>query len=240
MPVDVLHRYRRQISALPHSRAEMGHHQRVSTELIEEVAIDRHAVDAQDVSEHLGEDAFGAGGCGAAPILDQRRFSHCPTHARSWNSTAASRIGRRSGRRGALPTGDLRSEPCATCSSHGLVYTHLPTARSSSPMSQGEEMIGRLRFTDRPPIMKVGKGARHRASISVLCSARWLGPVRRPCQPETHVRRGVTSSPRVSRASSTWTSLQLLHVTCCAAPQRYLAGRSDSPKPLKSAPAGSA
>src|SRR5439155_4694378 len=58
--------------------------------------------DAQDVSEHLGEDAFGAGRRGAAPILDQHGFSHRPTHARSRNSTAA-------------------SEPSATCSSHGLL-----------------------------------------------------------------------------------------------------------------------
>ena len=144
MPVDVLHRYRRQVSALPHSRAEMGHHQRVGTELIKEVAIDRHAVDAQDVSEHLGEDAFGAGRRGAAPILDQHGFSHCPTHTRSRNSTAA-------------------SEPCATCSSHGLLeevghallcplaiawsYTHVPTARSRIPMPKGAKMIGRPRFT---------------------------------------------------------------------------------------------
>src|SRR5256714_7226118 len=102
MSVDVLHRYRRQVSALPHSRAEMGHHQRVGTELIEEVAIDRHAVDAQDVGEHLGEDALDADRRGAAPILDQHRFSHCLTHTRSWTSTAA-------------------SEPCAKCSSHGLL-----------------------------------------------------------------------------------------------------------------------
>src|SRR5206468_5824726 len=40
MRVDVLHRYRRQVSALPYSRAEMSHHQRVSTELIKEIAID--------------------------------------------------------------------------------------------------------------------------------------------------------------------------------------------------------
>src|SRR6266478_1707749 len=42
-------------------------------------------------------------------------------HAPSWNSTAASRIGRGSARRGVLPAGELRSEPCAKCSSHGLV-----------------------------------------------------------------------------------------------------------------------
>ena len=40
MPVDVPHRYRRQVTSLPHSRAEMGHDQRVGTEVIKEVAID--------------------------------------------------------------------------------------------------------------------------------------------------------------------------------------------------------
>src|SRR5438128_2390086 len=39
------------------------------------------------------------------------------SHARPWNSTAASRIGRG----GVLPAGELRSEPCAKCSSYGLV-----------------------------------------------------------------------------------------------------------------------
>src|SRR3989442_3857318 len=38
-----------------------------------------------------------------------------------WNSHAASRNGGGSGRRGALPTGELRSEACAECSSHGLI-----------------------------------------------------------------------------------------------------------------------
>src|SRR5437899_7995413 len=79
MSVDVLHGYRRQVPSLPHSPAELGHNQRVSTELLKEMAIDCHTVHAQDVSEHLGEDAFGAGRCGAAPILNQHRFSHCPS-----------------------------------------------------------------------------------------------------------------------------------------------------------------
>src|SRR5205814_10589143 len=55
------------------------------------------------------------------------------------------------------------SEPCATCSSHGLLeevghallcplaiawsYTHVPTARSRIPMPKGAKMIGRPRFT---------------------------------------------------------------------------------------------
>src|SRR6266581_6069758 len=42
-------------------------------------------------------------------------------HAPSWNSTAPSRIGRGSGRRGVPPAGELRSEPCDGSSSHGLV-----------------------------------------------------------------------------------------------------------------------
>jgi hypothetical protein len=48
------------------------HYQRVSTQFVEEVAVDRHAVDVQDVSEHLGEDAFDAGRRGGAAILNQR------------------------------------------------------------------------------------------------------------------------------------------------------------------------
>src|SRR5437899_2885101 len=83
---------RRQVRSLPHPRAEMGHPQRVSAELIKEMAIDGHAVDAQHVSEHLGEDAFGAGRRGAAPICNQHRFSQCPS-----------------------------TMTCAKCSSHGLV-----------------------------------------------------------------------------------------------------------------------
>jgi hypothetical protein len=54
----------------------MGHDQRVGAELLEEVAIHGHAVDAQDASEHLGEDAFDAGRRGVAPLLNQHGFSH--------------------------------------------------------------------------------------------------------------------------------------------------------------------
>ena len=72
MPVDVPHRYRRQVPSLPHPRAEMRHHQRVSAEFIEEVALDGQAVDAQDVSQHFAEDSFGAGRRAGAPILNRR------------------------------------------------------------------------------------------------------------------------------------------------------------------------
>src|SRR5947209_2026044 len=79
----------------------MGHHQRVSTQLGKEMAIDRYVVDAEDVSEHLGEDAFDAGRRVSALIRNHRRFSHCPstmtftlsdpigTHASSGNSRAS-------------------------------------------------------------------------------------------------------------------------------------------------------
>src|SRR3989441_5665718 len=76
MPVDVPHRYRRQVPPLPHPCTEMGHHQRVRTQLVEAVALDGQAVDAQEVSQHLAENPLGAGRRASAPILDHRRFSH--------------------------------------------------------------------------------------------------------------------------------------------------------------------
>jgi len=57
----------------------MGHHQRVGTQLLEEVALDRHAFGTQDVSQHLGENAFGPRR-GAWPIRNHRRSrSHLAT-----------------------------------------------------------------------------------------------------------------------------------------------------------------
>ena len=55
MPVDILHRDRWQVSLFPGARAEAGHHQRVSTQVIEEVAIDRHLVHLHDVSQDVRE-----------------------------------------------------------------------------------------------------------------------------------------------------------------------------------------
>ena len=49
------YRHRRQVVPLADPRAEPGHHHRVGTQVVEEVAVDRHALDAQDLGEHLGE-----------------------------------------------------------------------------------------------------------------------------------------------------------------------------------------
>src|SRR3989442_908559 len=131
-----------------------------------------------------------------APILNQRRFDHRPrtmtftlycrisANARSWNSIAVSRIGRGSGRRGVLPAGELRSEPCAECSSHGLVeevgQAQLPAAGDRlvvHPLAdrQVEYPHAERGENDRTATIHgsssghdVGKSARHKASISRL------------------------------------------------------------------------
>ena len=61
VPVDLLHRHRRQVGPLPDPCAEVGHHHRVGAEVVEEVAVDRHPLDTDDVRQHLGEDRLGAG-----------------------------------------------------------------------------------------------------------------------------------------------------------------------------------
>ena len=61
MRVDVLHRHRGQVLPLADPRAELGHHQRVGTHLVEEVAIDGHLLDLHHVGQHLGEHSHGAG-----------------------------------------------------------------------------------------------------------------------------------------------------------------------------------
>src|SRR5207247_11413870 len=133
MSVDVLYRYRWQVPSLPHPRTEMGHHQRVGAQLLEEVAVDRHAVDAQDTGQHFGEDALGAKGGGAAPLLDHRRFrGHVDSSARVLrfgDSPRALRRSRRTHRTTSQKKSDRRRPwPAATAWS----YTHLPTASSSS------------------------------------------------------------------------------------------------------------
>src|SRR2546430_5555445 len=75
MPVDVFHGDRRQVPSLPHSRAEPGHHQGVSAQLIEEVAVDGQTIDAQNLRQDLGEGAFGARHRVGAPLLSQDRKS---------------------------------------------------------------------------------------------------------------------------------------------------------------------
>ena len=68
--VDVLHRHRRQVVPLPHPGAELGHHQRVGTQVVEEVRIDRHPLDVHDARQHLGKGPREAGRRAGAPSLD--------------------------------------------------------------------------------------------------------------------------------------------------------------------------
>src|SRR2546422_831251 len=105
-------------------------------------------------------------------------------HAPSRNSTAASRIGRGSGRRGALPAGEMRSEPWAQCSSHGLVAE----VGQAQLLAAGDRLVvhpladrqveyphAERGKNDRTATIHrsssdhdVGKSARHKASISRL------------------------------------------------------------------------
>lgn len=59
--VDVPHGHRRQAGLLPYPRAEMGHHQRVGTQVLEEVTVGRHMIESHDLGQHRGERRFGAG-----------------------------------------------------------------------------------------------------------------------------------------------------------------------------------
>src|SRR5207237_5303026 len=74
MPVDVLHGDRRQVPSLPHSRAELGHHQGVSAQFLKEVAVDGQTIGAQNVRQDLGEGAFGARHRVGAALLSHRTF----------------------------------------------------------------------------------------------------------------------------------------------------------------------
>ena len=59
MLVDVLHGHRHKVGAFSDAGAELGHHQGVRAQVVEEVAVDRHTVDVQDVGENLGERRLG-------------------------------------------------------------------------------------------------------------------------------------------------------------------------------------
>ncbi len=61
MRVDVLHRYRGQVTALSHAGAELRHEQGIGAEVVEEVAVDRHLALAQDSRQQLSEACFDAG-----------------------------------------------------------------------------------------------------------------------------------------------------------------------------------
>jgi hypothetical protein len=57
--VDVLDRHRREVAALPDPGAELGHQQGVGTEVVEEMTVDRHVLDAHDATKQLGERLLG-------------------------------------------------------------------------------------------------------------------------------------------------------------------------------------
>src|SRR5947199_751863 len=128
MPVDVLHGYRRQVPLLPHSRAELGHHQGISAQFIKEVVLDGQTINAQDVSQDLGEGALGARHRVDAPVLSHRTlrgsdvspFGKCVFHASSAQEP---------GKNEPITV----SSPCWSARS----LTSLPTARSSTPSPNG-------------------------------------------------------------------------------------------------------
>src|SRR5215470_9810055 len=129
MPVDVLHGYRRQVTSLPHSRAELGHHQGVSSQFIKEVAVGGEMVDAKDIRQDVSEGALGAGHRAGAPLLSHRKlrrspvmrpFGKCAFHASSAQGP---------GKNAPITV----SSPCWSARS----LTSLPTARSSTPRPNG-------------------------------------------------------------------------------------------------------
>ena len=73
--VNVLDRHRRQIRPLPDPGTEPGHHHRIRTKIIEEVAVHRHPLHLHDVGQHLGEGALGARLRASATALSARRIS---------------------------------------------------------------------------------------------------------------------------------------------------------------------
>jgi len=160
-------------------------------------------------------------------------------------------IGRGSGRRGALPTGELRSEACAKCSSHGLVeavgqalllaagdrlaHPHLPTARPSIPIPKGEKKIGRLRVTDRRPIMRSARVPVTKFDFPSFFFARWA---KEPCEgrasPETSDKKRRNPAPDgVAGKFYIDTLVTSTRYALRGAPNRYLAGHSDDENPVR-------
>src|SRR5256886_14870182 len=165
MPVDVFHGDRRQVPSLPHSRAEPGHHQGVSAQLIEEVAVDGQTIDAQNLRQDLGEGAFGARHRVGAPLLSHRTFGGSDLSALGkcvFHASSAHGPGRNE------PT--TVSSPCWSARS----LTSLPTARSRIPSPNGlntqtfaEPFLAGLR-----PLRMSGKAQRMNFLCPTSCSAR--------------------------------------------------------------------
>src|SRR6184192_2346031 len=165
MPVDILHGDRRQVASLPHSRAELGHHQGVSAQLIKEVAVDGQTIGAQNLRQDLGEGAFGARHRVGAALLSHRTFGgsdlsplgKCVFHASSAH-------------------GPGRNEATTVCSPRWSArsVTSLPTARSSTPSPNGlntqavpEPFLAGLR-----PLRMSGRLQRMNFLCPTSCSAR--------------------------------------------------------------------
>src|SRR5947207_10961139 len=165
MPVDVLHRDRRQVPALPHSRAELGHHQGVSAQFLKEVAVDGQTIGAQYVRQDLGECALRARQRIGAPLLSHRtlRGSHVGSLGKCvFHASSAHGPGRNE------PT--TLSSPCWSARS----LTSLPTARSRIPSPKGlntqtfpEPFLAGLR-----PLRISGKAQRMNFLCPTSCSAR--------------------------------------------------------------------
>ena len=86
MPVDVLHRRRRQVGPLPDPGAEMGHHQRVGAQVVEEVAVRRHLLDVHDVGQHPGQAVLEAARRGGGPVRARGRLGQVGRHGSSLGS----------------------------------------------------------------------------------------------------------------------------------------------------------
>ena len=66
-----------QIRPLPDPRAEPGHHHRIRAQIIEEVAVHRHPLDAHDIGQHLGEDPLEGHGAVSASAVARLRIVGC-------------------------------------------------------------------------------------------------------------------------------------------------------------------
>jgi hypothetical protein len=60
MAVDVLHRHGRQVRAFPDPGTEVRHHERVGTEIVEEMTVGRYVLHLDDTGQDFGENTFGA------------------------------------------------------------------------------------------------------------------------------------------------------------------------------------
>src|SRR5438552_13617525 len=166
MSIDVLHGYRRQVPSLPHSRAELGHNQGVSAQFLKEVAVHGQAIDAQHVSQNLGECALDVGHRVGAPLVSHCRvrgsdvspFGKCAFHASSAQEPG-------------------KNEPITVSSPFWSArsLTSLPTARSSTPSPNGlnTEKVSEPFLAGARPLRMSAKVHRMNFLWPTSCSARY-------------------------------------------------------------------